>query len=281
MPLCLPSQVVKAMSKNPHFEFARLAYHLGSFRKNASELPKPVGIKQLLEVYHLTFMKGKGDIEYVHPNSLRYGDGDQEGLSTLQGSNRKIRSLLNKLFQQVDQDNSDLQLTKTIQLINNQILVSLWLMGYDLALRARFHRLRKKASNRDLSNQELLQVWQDTYLSDWRLMSPEQIEANASKLSDSINQRFYLSYKKALKDKGKVEVADEDLERIGAHLSQLINQFNRMYKDVTSQGVRSICLKIATELYSYLWWVVVSDINEHGDEHEEDPDFEEEDRPYL
>jgi len=270
------------MFKNLHFEAIRLAYHgSGPLQKTARpDLPKPVGVKQLLEVYHITYMNGKRDIDYVHPESLGYNFGDQEGLSTLIDSNRKIRRLLNKLFQQVDQDKSDLQLTKTIQLINDQILVSLWLMGYDFALRARFHRLRKKATNKDLDNAELMGVWMETFQPDWKMMSLPQVEETATKLSSSINQRFYLSYKKALKDKGKIEVPDEDLERIGSHLSQLINKFNRMYKEVSSEKVRDICLKIATELYSYLWWVVVSDINEHGANVEEDPDFNP-DRAYL
>lgn len=268
------------MIDNPHFDLIRLSYHGQQPLQKTARVEKPVGIKQLLEVYHITFMNGKRDIDYVHPDSLGYEKGDQEGLKMLINSNRKIRQILNKLFRQVDADNSDLQLTRTIQEMNDQILVSLWLMGYDLALRARFHRLRKKAQNRDLDNEELIDVWDQTFRPEWTILGPDRIEEMGKKLSDSINQRFYLSYKKALQIKGQEDIPDAELERIGAHLSELINKFNRLYKDPTSAKVRDICLKISTELYTYLWWVVVSDINEHGEEWEEDPDFDPE-KPYL
>lgn len=268
------------MNNNPHFDMIRLAFHTPSPFQKRARVEKPVGIKQLLEVYHITFMNGKRDIDYVHPDSLGYNKGDQQGLRMLIQSNRKIRQILNKLFAQVEQDKSDLQLTKTIQKLNDQILISLWLMGYDLALRARFHRLRKKAQNRNLDNEGLINVWDLTFKPEWMLLSENRIEEQAKKLSDSINQRFYLSYKKALKLKGKKDIPDEELNRIGAHLSELINRFNRLYKEPTSEKVRSICLKIATELYTYLWWVVVSDINEHGEEWEEDPEFDPT-TPYL
>jgi len=268
------------MNKNSHFDLIRLAYHgLDKIQKQA-RVEKPVGIKQLLEVYHITYMNGKRDIDYVHPDSLGYEKGDHEGLKMLIKSNRKVRQLLNKLFQQVDQDRSDLQLTKTIQILNDQLLVSLWLMGYDMALRARLHRLRKKASNRDLDNEALIDVWDKTFKPEWTILGPDRIAEMGLKLSDSINQRFYLSYKKALQAKGQEDIPDAELERIGAHLSELVTRFNRLYKEPSSQKVREICFKIATELYTYLWWVVVSDINEHGEDLEEDPEFDPE-RPYL